>query len=353
MFCLGIKKFIKELSEAYGVSGYEDEVRKIVKNRFGQYVNEIQQDVLGNLICIKKGSGNSKNRIMLAAHMDEIGLMVKNIDKEGYIQFTNIGGIDQRTLLCQEVIIHGVEKVYGVIGMHPSNLTTDTIQSKAIKMEDMLIDTGLKKSEIESLIKIGDIITIKRNLTTLLNDWIAGKSLDDRAGVAALYVCLKELQNLKHDIDVYLVATVQEEVGTRGAITSTYKINPDIGIAIDVGFGHTPELNKFDTIEIDKGPAITMGGNIHPKIFEMLKKVAKEHYIDYQIEVAPGRTGTDAWPMQVSRDGVATGLLSIPLRYMHTSVETISLEDIVKTGKLLAQFIVSLNGANMEELLCY
>lgn len=350
---MGMKELIQKLSEASGVSGHEDEVNEIIQNYFCKYIDEIKNDKLGNLICIKKGRKNNGNKIMLAAHMDEIGLMVKDIDEKGYIKFTNIGGIDQRTLLCQEVIIHGAERIYGVIGMKPPHLTTEKEREKAVKMEDMVIDAGLKKQELNSLIRIGDIITIRRNLTFLLNDWVAGKALDDRAGIAALYVCLKELQSLKHDIDVYFVATVQEEVGTRGAITSTYGINPDIGIAIDVGFGNTPELSKFDTIEVTKGPAITMGGNIHPKIFKKLKEVAKEHYIDYQVEVAPGRTGTDAWPMQVSREGVATGLLSIPLRYMHTSVETISLEDIEKTGKLLAQFIVSLNGVDMEALLCY
>ncbi|SDK48803.1 M42 family metallopeptidase [Natronincola ferrireducens] len=348
-----LRELMQKLSEASGVSGYESEVAEVIKANFQDYTDNIKKDNLGNLICFKKGKKNNGNKIMLAAHMDEIGLMVKDIDEKGYVQFTNIGGIDQRTLLCQEVIIHGKEKIYGIIGAKPPHLSTDEERNKALKMEDLVIDIGLNKDETNKVIRIGDIITIKRRVTHLLNDWMAGKALDDRAGILALYICLKELDNINHDMDVYCVATVQEEVGTRGAITSTYGINPDVGIAIDVGFGKTPELNKFDTIEMMKGPAITMGPNIHPKIFEKLREVAKNNYIDYQVDVAPGRTGTDAWPMQVSREGVATGLLSIPLRYMHTSVETISLSDIEKTGKLLARFIASLNGIDMEELLCY
>lgn len=345
--------FLEKLSEASGVSGYEGEVSNIIKESFNGLVDDISSDNLGNLICLKKGKNPKGRKIMLAAHMDEIGLMVKDIDKNGFIRFTNIGGIDQRTLLCQEVIIHGREKVYGIIGVKPPHLTTADERSKAMEIEDLMIDTGYDREELIKLVDIGDIITMKRRVSRLQNNHIAGKALDDRAGVAALYSCLHELKKINHEIDVYLVATVQEEVGTRGAITSTFDIQPDIGIAIDVGFGKTPELNQYDTIEMGKGPAFTVGPNIHPGVFKHLKTIAKDNYIPYQIEVAAGPSGTDAWPMQVSRSGVATGVLSIPLRYMHTSVETINMTDIEKSGKVLAYFIASLNDENMEELLCY
>ncbi len=349
-----IRELLKKLSESTGVSGNENEISKFVYSLFSKYADEITVDPLGNIICLKRGEANSPNKVMLAAHMDEIGLMVKEIDEKGFIKFTNIGGIDQRTLLCQEVIIHGQRKVFGVIGAKPPHLTTKEERDKAIKIEELVIDTGFDKKQLDELINIGDFITIKRKANFLLNDWVTGKAMDDRAGVAAMYLCLQELQKSKHNADVYCVATVQEEVGTRGAITSTYGINPQIGIAIDVGFGNTPDLNKFDTIEMMGGPAITIGPNIHPKLFEKLKDVAEKNYIDYQIEIAQGPTGTDARSIQISREGVATGLLSIPLRYMHTSVETISISDIEKTGKLLAEFIKSLNEVNMEELLlCY
>lgn len=345
------KDFIRTITEATGVSGHEEEVSKLIETALGSYCDDVSKDPLGNLILLKRGAG--KGRIMLAAHMDEIGLMVKEIDENGFIRFTNIGGVDQRTLLCQEVTIQGREKVYGIIGVKPPHLTNDAERSKAIGIEDLMIDTGFNREELKEKLSIGDVVTVNRQNVSLKNDLIAAKALDDRAGVAVLLECLKELKHLKHEVDVYCVATVQEEVGTRGATTAAYSINPDIGIAIDVGFGRTPELNQHDTIELTKGPAITVGPNIHPRIFEHLKTIAKEHYIDYQIEIATGHSGTDAWPMQVSRAGVATGILSIPLRYMHTSVETLSLSDIEKTGKLLAHFIVSLNDRDMEEFLCY
>lgn len=350
---MNIDKIINQISEIAGVSGYESEVAKIVKEYFSKFCDEVNEDALGNIIGLKRGSGVNNKKIMLAAHMDEIGLMVKNIDDKGFIQFTNIGGVDQRTLLCQEVVIHGNEKIYGIIGAKPPHLTNDEERSSALSIDDLSIDTGFSKEELATRVRVGDVITIKRDVIKLQNDWIAGKAMDDRAGIVALLLCLNELQVMKHKHDVYFVTTVQEEVGMRGSTTATYAINPNIGIAVDVGFGKTPELSQYDTIEMGKGPAITVGPNIHPNIFDKMKQVAKANYIEYQVEVAPGSSGTDAWPMQIARSGVATGVLSIPLRYMHTSVETLSLSDVEKTAKLLSGFIVSLNEVDMEELLCY
>ncbi|KAB3524945.1 M42 family metallopeptidase [Alkaliphilus serpentinus] len=350
---MSYKEFLVQLSEASGVSGYEGEVSDVIKKAFKEIGHEVTSDNLGNLICFKKGKNPKGRKIMLAAHMDEVGLMVKDIDANGFIKFTTIGGVDQRTLLCQEVIVHGKEKVYGIIGVKPPHLTTPEERSKPLEIDNLLIDTGYDFEEINKLVEIGDVVTIKRQVYNLQNNHIAGKALDDRVGVAILYYSLQELNKLQHDVDVYFVATVQEEVGTRGATTSAFKIQPDIGIAIDVGFGKTPELNQFDTIEMGKGPAFTVGPNIHPGVFNHLKTTAKDHYIPYQVEVAANHSGTDAWPMQVSCSGVATGVISIPLRYMHTSVETVNLSDVEKSGKVLAHFIASLNDENMEELLCY
>ena len=164
---------------------------------------------------------------------------------------------------------------------------------------------------------------------------------------------MKELERVNHDTDVFLVTTVQEEVGLRGAITSTYQIMPDLGIAIDVGHGRTPDLPKEDTIELGKGPGITLGPNIHPSIHERFVECSKEYNIPYQIEVSPSSTGTDAWAMQVTKSGVPTGLISVPLRYMHTSVELLNIKDVIHAGRLLALFIASLNEIDMEEWLCY
>lgn len=339
--------------ETPGLSGYECEISNVIEEYFKPYSDDIVKDKLGNLIILKKGNTGDRKKIFLAAHMDEIGLMVKQIDEKGFIKFTNVGGIDQRTLLAQEVIVHGKVDLFGVIGNKPPHILSEEEKKKTVKMEDMLIDVGLHKEEVKEIVSVGDIISIRRKMIDLQGDRISSKALDDRAGVAVMYECIKELNKMNHDCDVYAVATVQEEVGLRGAITSTYNIFPDIGIAIDVGFASTPELTNDDLSELGKGPAMGFGANIHPKVYEGLTQIAKEYNLPYQEEIHPGETGTDAWAIQVTQSGVAAGLISIPLRYMHTSVEVVDLNDIKNAGKILANFIVSLNLVDLEEMLCY
>lgn len=345
------KKLLKKLIQGSGVSGHEGKLSDVVKEFFEPYADSITSDALGNIIVLKKGR-KSTGKLMFAAHLDEIGLMVKKIDKNGYLHMTGIGGFDQRVLPCQEVTVHGKKDLFGVIGMLPPHITGGK-QEDSINMEDLLIDVGYSKEEADDLVSVGDIVTINRDMRILKNNRITGKALDDRAGVVSLYEGIKNLHSQIHDVDVYFVLTVQEEVGTRGATTSTYGINPDVGLAVDVGFGKTPELNAHDTLELSKGPGILVGANTHPNVFKSLKETAKKNHINYQVEVAPGPTGTDAWPMQISGSGVATGVLSIPLRYMHTSVETVDWQDIETTGQLLSHFVMYFNSKEMEDFLCY
>lgn len=342
------------LSNANGTSGYEHTLQEIILPAFEPYSDEIKTDRMGNVIALKKGTNSKDNiKIMLAAHMDEIGLMVKDIEENGFLRFTNIGGIDPRTILGQEVIVHGKKSLFGVIGSKPPHLQDPEDANNSIKMEDMTIDIGLSKEEVENYISIGDTITINRELMNLENNRVAGKAIDDRAGIAVLFQCIKELSNMKHDADVYFVSTVQEEVSMAGALTSTYSINPDVGIAVDVGFGTTPELNKYDSIELGKGPGITLGANIHPGLRKKLVLIAKEFNIPYQMEINAGPTGTDARAMQITRKGIPSLVLSIPLRYMHTSVEVVDMIDIKNTAKLLAFFISAIANDSLEGLLCY
>ncbi|MBS4539937.1 M42 family metallopeptidase [Clostridium sp. D2Q-11] len=347
-------EFLKYLSNSTSVSGYEENISEYIVNTFKEYSDDIDYDKLGSVIAIKRGTNNVSNlKIMLAAHMDEIGLMVKDFDDSGTIRFTSVGGIDPRTLVAQEVIVHGKREVFGVIGTKPPHLQDSSDSDKAFEMDDLYIDIGYDKKTVKELICIGDIITINREFTELQGNSVTGKALDDKAGVATMLQCAKELKKLNHQADVYFVSTIQEEVGTRGAITSTYKINPDIGIAIDVGFGKTPELDKADSIEMKKGPAITLGGNIHPTLRQKLIEVAEEYNIPYQIEVESGPTGTDARSMQISMAGVPCLLISLPLRYMHTTVETINMDDIKNSGNLIARFISEITSDNLEGYLCY
>lgn len=348
------KILLELLSNGKGISGYEHTIKDTIISAFESYADDISEDKLGNIIAVKKGNGKDDNiKIMIAAHMDEIGLMVKDIEDNGFIRFTNIGGIDPRTILGQEVMVHGKESIFGVIGSKPPHLQDPSEHDKAIKMEDMTIDLGYPKEKVEELVSIGDAITINRRMMNLQGNKVSGKALDDRAGIAVMYECIKELNKLSHEADIYFVSTVQEEVGMSGAITSTYNVNPDIGIAVDVGFGTTPELAKSDSLELGKGPGITLGGNIHPGLRKQLCKVANEYNIPNQVEVDPGLTGTDARAMIITREGIPCLLLSIPLRYMHTSVEVIDMMDIKHTARLLAFFIADISKDELEGVLCY
>ncbi|MGM0395563.1 MAG: M42 family metallopeptidase [Bacillota bacterium] len=347
------REFLELLSNGNGVSGFEFKLNEIVKDAFSKHTDSVAVDKLGNIIAHKKGTGNGAVKILVAAHMDEIGFMVKDIDEKGFVHFTNIGGIDPRTILAQEVVIHGREEIQGVIGSKPPHLQSESEQKKSIKMEDMIIDTGYKEDRIKNLIEIGDSITVNRKMKSLLNSRVYGKAMDDRAGVASLYEAMKEMSRINHYADIYFVATIQEEVTMAGALTATYGINPDIGIAVDVGFGTTPELNSSNSIEMGKGPGITLGGNIHPGLRKRLVEVAGEYSIPVQTNVWPGPTGTDARAMQITRDGIPALVLSIPLRYMHTSVEVLDMKDVSYTSKLIAFFGTSIIENELEGLLCF
>jgi len=330
---------LKKLSEARGVSGYEAEVRGIIAEEFGRYADEVQTDKLGSVIALKKGEGEEpRRRIMLAGHMDEIGLIVTKLE-QGFLHFTSVGGFDERTLLGQEVTVHGRKELPGIIGSRPPHVLPEEEREKTIAMDKLFIDVGMREEELERLVRVGDLVTLRREFTQLQGDLVTGKAFDDRAAVASILVCLEGLASIRHVWDVYAVATVQEEVGLRGAITSAYGLAPDVGIAIDVTFGNQPGVSEAETLEMGKGPAIGFGPNIHPKLHQTLVEAARELEIPYQVEPIPGGSGTDAWAIQVTREGIPTALLSIPLRYMHTSVETLSLKDVERTGRLMAGFI--------------
>jgi len=347
-----IKEFLKKLSEASGVSGYEASVRELVREEFSQYADEIRVDTMGSLIALKRGEAKDdlpRRSIMLAGHMDEIGLLVTKLEK-GFLRFTTVGGFDLRVLLAQEVVVHGRRDLPGIIGTRPPHVLTREDREQVVPLDKLFIDVGLPEDELSQWVRVGDVITIRRQFTELAGDLVSGKAFDDRAAVACIAHCLQHLSTLKHAWDVYAVATVQEEVGLKGAFTSTFGIAPDIGIAIDVGHGNMLGVSEMDTLKIGGGPAIGFGPNIQPLMYSRLVETAKSYEIAYQTDPIPGRSGTDAWAMQVTREGIPTALISIPLRYMHTSVETLSLKDLERIGRLLALFIANLEDAFAEEL---
>lgn len=349
-----IKQTLRTLSEAAGVSGYEHELAAHIRESC-PWADEIRTDKLGNLIMLKKGQGpEPRPKVMLAAHMDEIGLIITKIEEEGFLRFSTIGGFDQRVLLAQEVVVHGKKDLTGIIGAKPPHIQTPGEQRKAVAMEDLFIDVGFDSAEeAREVVQVGDLVTIKRQATDLQGSFLSGKAMDDRAGVAAILECFEVLATMNHTADVYGVATVQEEEGLRGAVTSTYGIVPDLGIAIDVGFGDSAGLPEWATIKLGQGPGIAIGPHVHPKVYERMVETAKEWNISYSLDPSPSPGGTDAYAIQVARAGVATILLSIPLRYMHTPVETLDYEDVKRTGRLMALFIAGLDHEFVEGLTCF
>jgi len=333
-----------------GVSGFEYRINENVKNLFLQYTNDVKIDTLGNVIAIKSSKNPNAKKILIEAHIDEIGLMVKKIDESGFITFANVGGVDPRILPSAEVIIHGKKNIKGVIGAKPPHIMSKDEALKCAKLSDMAIDTGYSYDELKDIVRVGDSITLGVEPTDLCGTQLTSKSLDDRASIAVLLDFLSKIQNLELEYTVILVASVREEVGGYGAMTASFEEYPDLAIAIDVCHGITPD-NSYCAYEVGSGAIITCGPNIHPAIFDRLLNTAKDNNIKYAIDVDGGNTGTDAWEMQVIKDGIPCGLLSIPLKYMHTSVETIDVDDAKAVSSLIEKFVLGLK--DEEEWLCY
>lgn len=343
------QQILKELCEADAPSGRENWISPTIKRLFEPY-GDISTGGLNNVYIHKKGEG--KGSVMITAHADEVFLVVTGIVQNGFLKF-KAAGIDPKTLVSQEVVIHGKEKVLGIIGIKPPHLMTDKERKKPISADELFIDTGYTKSRLEEIVKTGDFVTLKRSFRKLLNDNVTCKALDDRAGIAAMLYCAEELKTVKHKPDVYFVCTSEEEVGHYGAKTASFKINPTIGIAIDVTFdGGAFGAGERET-KLDGGPVIAVGPNIHPKLRKKLMEIAKEYNIPYQIEVNRASTGTDAWDIQITRQGIPSLVVSIPLKYMHSSVEVVNLRDIKNTGRIIAKLIEKLGDENLEELLCF
>lgn len=336
-------QFLKKLIEIISPSGFEEQAVGLWRKQVEEFTKRVEVDIHGNGIAILNEGKEPK--IMLAGHIDEIGFMVKYIDKDGYIYFSVIGGVDAHLIPGQRVKIRTKNgEILGVIGRKPVHLLEDEEKKKVSKIEELWIDIGVKnEKEAKSKVDIGDVAVVDVGFDILNSDKIVGRGFDDKAGVFVITEVLKSLSKEKFNASLYGVATVQEEIGLRGAITSAYGISPEVGIAIDVTFATDfPTVNKKKAgdIKIGSGPVIARGPNINPRIFNLLVNTAKTQGIPYQIEAISKATGTDANVIQLTRSGVATGLVSIPLRYMHTPVEIISVADLENTAALLKKFVL-------------
>lgn len=321
-------KLLKELVSIYGPSSNEEEIRGFIKDEIKDYVDDIRVDALGNLIANKKGPGK---KIMISAHMDQIGMMVTDIDEKGFLRFANVGGISPKNSLGQKVIFQN--KTIGAIFCEPIE------DSKELKLENMYIDIGaFSKEEAQSQVNIGDICIYYSQFVENENV-VFTPYLDDRVGCFIAIEALKEIENPENDL--YFVFSVQEEVGLRGAKIASYSIEPDIGIAIDVtAHGDTPKAKRF-AVGLDKGAAIKVKDNsliAHPLVRDNLKKLAKENDVKFQMEVLEFG-GTDSGAIHTTKEGVPSGVISIPTRYVHSTVEMASKNDINACKDLLILFL--------------
>ena len=340
-------KLLEQLSLTPAISGSEEEIRKIIKSELEDCVDEIECDDMGNLICTKKGDSDAPT-VMLASHMDEIGLMVKYIDDDGFIKFIKIGGINDQMLINQAVIIHNKDnKVPGVIGSKPPHVTKAEEKNKVIPYNEMFIDIGANdKKEAEEMVSIGDMITFRSFFEEYPNDKVMGKALDNRIGC---YVMMEIMKRVESRATIYGVGTVQEEVGLKGAKVSSFRLNPDYAFALDTTLcGDHPGISLEEApCKMGEGPAVILAdrsgdGIITPKVMkDMIFDAASKNDIKIQPEVSDGGT-TDATAIHLNREGIVTGVISVPTRYIHTPVSVASCSDIENTIDLMVAILNNL-----------
>jgi len=336
------EQFLRELLEAPSPSGYEQPAAKVFRQRIKSHVDELVTDVHGNTMGILNPKAPFK--FMLTGHVDEIGLIVTHIDDKGFLYVAQIGGMDPALLVGQRVKIMGTKgPVLGVIGRKAIHLMKPDDRKKCVEMENIWVDIGASsRKEALRSVAVGDAMVVDVPYRRLGKDMIVSRAMDDKAGAFVVAEVLRELSKKRLNICVVGVATVQEEIGLRGAITSAYTVHPQAGIAVDVGFASDhPDTDpkKTGEVKLGKGPNLHRGANINPILEADLEACAKRLKIPVQVTASPQGTGTDANAIQLSRGGAATALVSIPNRYMHTPVEVLSLKDLDSVVRLLVDFL--------------
>jgi len=335
--------FLKELSSASGLSGYETPAANIIAERWRPLVDQLGTSRLGSLHGLKRGHGPApRPSLLVATHMDAIGLMVTS-QVDGFLHITGIGGVDGRVLPGARVTVHGRRDLPGVVAQPSARLLPPEVGANdAVPLEHLLVDTGLPARTLAGLVRVGDLVSFANPPAELSGGTLAGHSLDNRASVAALTVCLEELQTRPLQWDVAAVATVQEETGLIGAATSAFQLQPALALVVDVTWAKGPGASDWNTLPLDKGPSLLMGPNIHPALYQAVRAVADRLELPYSLEYTSGNSGTDAVAVQATAEGIPTLVLGIPLRYMHTPVELVSLRDIQRAGRLMAEFLSGL-----------
>ncbi len=327
-----------ELCSAAGPAGFEESVSRLIEEKIRPYVDEVKTDVMGNLIAVKRCGKEDAPAVLLDAHMDEIGLMVTD-HENGYLRFNSLGGVDPRMLPAAEVTVLTDKPIYGVIDVMPPHALSSADMSKTIGIDDLYIDIGMDDDEAKAAVPVGTPCVYGCGAFRMGEESICGKSLDDRSCAAIIIKTMETLSEKPCDVDIYCLFSVQEEIGLRGAVTGAFGAAPDYAIILDVTFGKTPDVAAHKCLKMGGGPAIAVGPNTNRSFTRKIIDKAVSCGIDYQLEVLPGNSGTNAWAIQTSRQGVATAIVSLPLKYMHSPVETCLISDGEKIVNLLSEFL--------------
>ena len=333
------EEFLREATARPGLSGNEQAVAQYIADAFRPYCDEVRIDALNSVIARIHGRGP---RVMLCAHLDEIGLMVAKIEADGALRLRSVGGVDPRILPGMRVTVYGRETLMGVIGAKAPHLLNDAQRQKNYTLDELYIDLGMPAEQARMAVRIGDCVALEGGYTKLLNDRVATKTADDRSCVAIMLRTAQLLQRMDTTADLYFVASCQEEVGGYGAMTAGFGVDPDFGIVLDVTHAKTPGVSELDAFEIDS-PTVAKGPYLHPYLRQKLEEIAKEQHVTIQDEILPRDTSTDADDLEAVRCGVPCVLLSLPVRYMHTSVETFDMRALEESARLLANYCLAIN----------
>jgi len=345
-----LEKHLIELSNTPGLSGYEAPIRAAIQTAWDGLADDYHVDDLGSLVATRIGGGKTpRRRALITGHMDEIGLMVTHIDG-AFLRVTNVGGIDRRILLSQPVTVHADRPIRGLIGSRPPHVLKEAERKKFPAVQDVVIDTGLSERELKRRVPIGTPVSFDVTAISMGDGVVSGKAMDNRASVAALTQILHNLKGRACVWDVLIAATVQEEVTYGGGHTVAWRTQPDLAIVIDTGWAIGVGVGDDKGFPLGGGPTICVGPNTHPKLFDLLRDKAEELEIALAVEAYPAATGTEAWATQVSRDGVPSAILSIPIRNMHSPTEMVSIKDIERVARLVTEFVVGLDGEAVGKL---
>lgn len=341
------EEFLRQVTALPGVTGNERAAADYIAQAFRPYADEVTVTPLNCVIAHKKGPGP---KVLICAHLDEIGMMVSKIEKDGSLRLQRVGGVDPRVLPGMRVRVYTQEgMLLGVVGATPPHLLKEADRKSNYTFDTLFVDLGLPAEEVEKRVRIGDMVCFEARYVELKNGRVATKTADDRACVAIMLEAAKRLMSLHHEADLYFAATYQEEIGSYGALGAGFAVEPDYGVAFDVCHADTPGAPKLSTSKIDSLVA-SKGPYLHPFLVKKLEEAAKENGVALQTAIDPRSTATDADELSITRAGVPTVLLSLPLKYMHTNVETFDMHALTEGGRLLAHYLASVTKSWEDEL---